>query len=193
MSTDFSSVKQTSTDYLERFGEDLLAALLYPFQSVLRAVLALILAGLTFVVLILAAQPLGVLNAFTSDPTLLLDFNYLKMMFLINFNGIVSKSWTPIAIDIVYALLTGIALTNMVAQLRMLQVGSVSSVGGLVPGLFAAGCASCGPGLFALLGVTSATTIAFIPYQEMVLRFAGIGMFLFFLGYSGDPRECRID
>jgi hypothetical protein len=191
MSTDFSSVRQTSTDYLERFGEDLLAALLYPFQSVLRAIVALILAGLTFVVLILAAQPLGVLNAFTSDPTLLLNFNYIKMMFLINFNGIVSKSWTPVAINIVYALLTGIALTNMVAQLRMLQVGSVSSVGGIIPGLFAAGCASCGPGLFAFLGVTGAIT--FIPFQEIVLRFAGIGIFLIFLGYSGDPRECRID
>jgi hypothetical protein len=192
MSTDFSSVRQTSTDYLERFGEDLLAALLYPFQSVLRAILALILAGFTFVVLILAAQPLGVLNAFTSDPTLLLNFDYIKMMFLINFNGIVSKSWTPVAINIVYALLTGIALTNMVAQLRILQVGSVSSIGGLIPGLFAAGCASCGPGLFALLGITGAT-IGFIPFQEIVLRFAGISMFLFFLGYSGDPRECRID
>lgn len=192
MSTDFSSVKQTSTDYIERFSEDLLAALLYPFQSILRAVLAVILSGLTFVVLVLAAQPIAVISAIMNDPSTIFNLRYMELMFMINFNEIVSSDgWTTIAVNVVYAVLTGIALTNMVAQLRMLQVGSVSSIGGIIPGLFAAGCASCGPGLFALLGFTSAVTV--IPFQEMVLRLGGIGLFLFFLGYSGDPRECRID
>jgi hypothetical protein len=192
MSTNFSSVRQTSTDYLERFGEDLLAALLYPFQSVLRAILALILAGLTFVVLILAAQSLGVLHEIIGDPMIIVNSKYIEFMFFLNLNHTLNMyGWTPIVMNVAYALLTGIALTNMVAQLRMLQVGSISSIGGIIPGLFAAGCASCGPGLFALLGVTGAIT--FIPFQGLVLRLAGIGMFLFFLGLSGDPRECRID
>lgn len=79
----------------------------------------------------------------------------------------------------------------MIAQLRLLQMGSLSNIGGLLPGLFAAGCASCGPGLFVLFGVTGAITV--IPFQGTVLRLAGLGMFLFFLGLSGDPRDCRID
>jgi hypothetical protein len=192
MSTDLNSFKQTSTNYIERFGEDLLAALLYPFQSILRAILALVLTGLTFVVLILASQPFGVFNAFVNDPSLIVDLGYIKPMFLMGIDVIVnSKGWMPIALNVVYGLLTGIALTNMVAQLRMLQVNSISSIGGIIPGLFAAGCASCGPGLFALLGLTGAT--AAIPFQGTVLRLAGIGLFLFFLGLSGDPRECRID
>lgn len=192
MSTDFSSVKQTSTNYIERFGEDLLAALLYPFQSILRAVLALILAGLTFVVLALASQPFGSFGIISGNPLVIFTSAYVERMVRIYFEMTLSSyGWTPIAMNVVYALLTGIALTNMVAQLRMLQVGSISSIGGIIPGLFAAGCASCGPGLFALVGLTGAMSA--IPFQGIVLRLAGIGMFLFFLGLSGDPRKCRID
>jgi hypothetical protein len=203
MSTDFNSVRKTSTEYIrrfgrtsteysKRFGEDLLAALLYPFQSILRVPLALILAGLTFVVLILASQPFAVFSAFVDTPSLMVDIGYIEPMVMMGIDVLINtKGWGAVVMTVAYALLTGIALTNMVAQLRMLQVSSISSVGGIIPGLFAAGCASCGPGLFALLGFTGAITA--IPFQGMVLRLGGIGMFLFFLGLSGDPRECRID
>ncbi|MFC6965095.1 hypothetical protein ACFQJ8_26865 [Halocatena marina] len=113
-------------------------------------------------------------------------------MFLINFDTtFIEYGWTPIVLNTVYAMLTGIALTNMIAQLRMLQMGSLTSIGGILPGLFAAGCASCGPGLFVLFGMTG--TITLLPFQGTVLRLAGLGMFLFFLGLSGDPHECRIN
>lgn len=192
MGTDFNSVTQTITNYIERFGEDLFAALLYPFQSILRTVLALILAGVTFVVLMLASQPIGVFSMIMDDPLIVFTTKYIENMFLISFEMTINTyGWTPIAMNVVYALLTGIALTNMVAQLRMLRVGSVSSIGGIIPGLFAAGCASCGPGMFALIGLTGAAGM--IPFQGTVFRLAGIGLFLFFLGLSGDPRECRID
>lgn len=192
MSSTFSTFKQTGTDRLERFSDDLLAALLYPFQSAVRALLAVLLAVLTFVVLILAAQSMGVLQMLLDRPEISINSAYIEQMFLMNFETTVgSYGWTPIVMNAVYAVLTGIALTNMVAQLRMLQLGSLANIGGILPGLLAAGCASCGPGLFALFGFTGA--IAFIPFQGTVLRLAGLGLFLFFLGLSGDPRECRIN
>jgi hypothetical protein len=192
MSSNFSTLRQTGTARLERFGEDLLAALLYPFQSILRTILALALAGLIFIVLTLMAQSLGVIDILLSTPDIAINSAYIEQMFMINFNRtVIDKGWTPIVMNVVYAVLTGIALTDMVAQLRMLQIGSITSVGGILPGLFAAGCASCGPGLFALVGLTGA--VAFIPFQQTVLRVGGIALFLFFLGLSGDPRECRID
>lgn len=192
MSSTFSTFKQTGTDRLERFSEDLFAALLYPFQSALRALFAVLLAVLTFVVLILAAQSMGVLQMLLARPEIAINSAYIEQMFLMNFETTVgSYGWTPIVMNVVYAVLTGIALTNMIAQLRMLQMGSLANIGGILPGLLAAGCASCGPGLFALLGFTGAIT--FIPFQGTVLRLVGLGMFLFFLGLSGDPRECRIN
>lgn len=193
MSTDYSHIKERTSNRLERFGEDLISALLYPFRSPLSAVLALVIGTITFVVLILAAQPVGVFKEIVRDPVYnLVESTYVIDMFMINFSVILDfYGWTPIVLNGVTGLLTGIALTNMIAQLRMIRLGSLANIGGIVPSLFAAGCASCGPGLFALLGFTGA--VSFIPAQDMVLRIVGLGLFLFFLGLSGDPRECRID
>lgn len=193
MSTDYSTIKERTSVRLERFGEDLIGALLYPFRSPLSALLVLVIGIITFVVLILAAQPIGIFTEIVRDPVYnLIGSSYVMDMFVLNFEVIRDfYGWTPIVLNVVYGLLTGIALTNMIAQLRMIQLGSLANIGGIVPGLFAAGCASCGPGLFALLGFTGA--VSFIPSQDMVLRVVGLGLFLFFLGLSGDPRECRID
>lgn len=191
MSSDFSSFRQTGIDRLERFSKDLFAALRYPFQSILRTVLALALAGLVFVVLILASQSLAVLDMLLRNPEIAITTSYIEHMFMINLSVVRNKGWLPIALSVAYAVLTGIALTNMIAQLRMLQVGSLANVGGILPGLFAAGCASCGPGLLALIGFTGG--FAALSQQPTVLRLGGMGLFLFFLGLSGDPRECRID
>jgi hypothetical protein len=192
MSSYFSTFRQTGTDRLERFGKDLLAALLYPFQSILRAILALVLAGLVFVVLILASQPTGVLDMLLRHPDIAITTPYIENMFMLNLSVVSHKGWLPIALSVTYAVLTGIALTNMVAQIRMLQVGSLANVGGILPGLFAAGCASCGPGLLALIGFTGGFA-GILSQHPTVLRLGGMGLFLFFLGLSGDPRECRID
>ncbi|UPM41763.1 hypothetical protein [Halocatena salina] len=187
MSSDFRTYTRTGTNRLQRFGEELFAALSYPFLSVGRVLLTAAVAGLTFFVLILFAQSMGVINMVLNN-TQLVTVEYFRSIFMINIEQIGTMS---IAMNVAYAVLTGIAITNMVAQLRMLQLGSVANLSAVVPGLFAAGCASCGPGLFAIFGLTGA--VSFIPFQQTVLRVAGIGLFLLFLGYAGDPRECRID
>lgn len=185
----------TSIDRLERFREDLFAALLYPYQTLQRAILAVTLAVLTFGVLILASQPLASYEMFIADifsyPDIGTYLLVLKQVLLMNLQvTVIEYGWSAVAMNAMYAVLTGIALANMIAQLRMLQVGSLANISGVLPGLFAAGCASCGPGLFALLGFTGAVT--FIPFQNTVFRIVGIILFLFFLGLSGDPRNCRI-
>lgn len=191
MSGDFRTYTRTGADQIERFSEDLFAALSYPFRSIGRILLTLGIAALTFFVLILFAQSMGVINMVLNTPELI-SIGYFESIFMMNFTTTYEKSGLlPIVMNVVYAMLTGIALTNMFAQLRMLQIGSLSNLGGILPGLFAAGCASCGPGLFALFGFTGA--VSFFPFQETVLRIAGIGLFVLFLGFAGDPRECRID
>lgn len=187
MSSNFRSYTRTGANQLERFGEQLFAALSYPFLSVGRVLLTTAVAGLTFFVLVLFAQSMGVIDIVLNNPQFI-TLEYFRSIFMINIEQL---GTVPIVMNVVYAVLTGIAITNMIAQLRMLQIGSVANIGGVIPGLFAAGCASCGPGLFAIFGVTGA--VSFIPFQETVLRVAGIGIFLLFLGFAGDPRECRID
>lgn len=187
MSSDFRTYTRTGANRLERFGGELFAALSYPFLSIGRVLLTAGVAALTFFVLILFAQSMGVIDMVLNN-TQLITLEYFESIFLINIEQIETVA---IVMNVAYAVLTGIAITNMVAQLRMLQIGSLANIGGVIPGLFAAGCASCGPGLFAIFGVTGA--VSFIPFQETVLRVAGIGLFLLFLGFAGDPRECRID
>jgi hypothetical protein len=196
MSSDVSTFGRASTDRLARFGEELLAALVYPFRAIPRALLTVTLAILTFSVLILASQPFASYQMFIVNLFAYSDLAtyvlVLKQTWLMNFHvTVLEYGWSAIVLSGVSAVLTGIALTNMIAQLRMLQVGGIANTGGVLPSVVAASCASCGPGLFALLGFTGAVT--FIPFQGTVLRLAGIGLFLFFLGLSGDPRNCRIE
>lgn len=191
MSSDVKTYTRTGADRVERFGGELFAALAYPFRSVGGVLLTTGVAALAFFVLILFAQSMGVINMVLNTPELV-TVGYFESIFMMNITTIYESSGlVPIGMNVVYAVLTGIAITNMIAQLRMLQIGSLSNIGGIIPGLFAAGCASCGPGLFAIFGVTGA--VSFIPFQGTVLRVAGIGIFLLFLGFAGDPRECRID
>lgn len=187
MSSDFRTYTRTGANQVERFGGELFAALSYPFRSVGGVLLTTIVAALTFFVLVLFAQSMGVIDMVLNN-TQLVTIQYFESIFLINIEQLGTGA---IVMNVAYAVLTGIAITNMIAQLRMLQFGSIANIGGVLPGLFAAGCASCGPGLFAIFGVTGA--VSFIPFQETVLRFAGIGLFLLFLGFAGDPRECQIN
>lgn len=195
MSSDFSSVRQNGAQRLERFGEDLIAALLFPFSTVPKAILTLVLSVLTFGVLILLSQPQTAYQMFVTDlftySSVSVLLESLQFMLVMNYEvTLMEYGWSAIALTVLYALLTGIALTNTIALLQMLQIGSLANLGGILPGVVAAGCASCGPGLFALVGLTGAVT--FIPFQGTILRVAGIGLILFFLGRAGDPRECRI-
>lgn len=66
-----------------------------------------------------------------------------------------------------------------------------STIVGVLPGVVAAGCASCGAGVLGALGFVG--TMAALPYDGNLLRVGGIVLLLFFLGRAGDPRTCSID
>ncbi len=189
MSVDFDSYRQTGLKELRSFSDELVLALRYPFERISRVALTLGVGVVTFYFLILFAQPQGLMTVLRNPEFITLT--WLEQMFMINFTTIYHESVLIVAINGIYAILTGVAITNMIAQLRMMQVGSVANVGGILPGLFAAGCASCGPGLYAIFGITGAMSV--LPFQQSLLRFGGIALFLVFLGLSGDPRSCSID
>lgn len=91
---------------------------------------------------------------------------------------------------IAYAVLTGIAITNVIAQLQMQTISGVRDLFSVIPGLLASGCASCGAGILGLLGFAGA--LAALPFNGNLLRLGGIGLLLYFLYRSGDPRACEV-
>jgi hypothetical protein len=92
---------------------------------------------------------------------------------------------------VVYALLTGVTATVVGAQVRIAGVNwrSLSDVAGVAPGLAAAGCAGCGAGLLGLVGFAGA--LSAMPLHGDLLRIGGIGLLLFALARTGDPRTCE--
>jgi hypothetical protein len=93
---------------------------------------------------------------------------------------------------VVYALLTGVTTTVVVARVRVAGVNwrSVSDVAGVAPGLAAAGCAGCGAGLLGLVGFAGA--LSAMPLHGDSLRIGGIALLVFALVRTGDPRSCDV-
>ncbi|WP_049971077.1 hypothetical protein [Haladaptatus cibarius] len=169
-----------------RILSELAAALRYPLTSVRRVTVTAIVAGLTYLLLILSTFPemsmqmLGAGMHWFDDTVVLLTENVLAT------NGIFG-----IALIVSYAILTGVAVTNTVAQVQVGGVSSLSDLTGVLPGLIASGCASCGAGLLGFLGFAGA--LAAMPFHGDLLRVGGLVLLLFFLVRAGDPRECRLD
>jgi hypothetical protein len=179
MSTDYVTRARQSAARLER-------ALAFPFSSPPRILGILVAAAATFVVLVLSTFPrmsvqmLGAgLHWF--DDTLI----------LLTQNTVATVGYTGLALMAVYAALTGVAVVNTLASVRIDGVSNVSDATGVLPGLFASGCASCGAGVLGLLGFAGA--LAALPFHGDLLRLGGILLLLGFLGRAGDPRRCRLD
>lgn len=113
MSSDVKTYTRTGADRVERFGGELFAALAYPFRSVGGVLLTTGVAALAFFVLILFAQSMGVINMVLTN-TQLVTLAYFENIFMININQIGAVA---IVLNVAYAVLTGIAITNMIAQL----------------------------------------------------------------------------
>ncbi|WP_435361119.1 hypothetical protein [Haloarchaeobius sp. DFWS5] len=167
------------------FGTDLWAAVTYPFGSLGRATAALAVAVLTYCVLVLStfpsysAQMLGAgLHYFD---TVLVSLTRLTLR---------SNGQFALALIVVYALLTGIAVVDAVAQIRTQGLSGTSGLGGTIPGLLASGCAGCGAGVLGLFGFAGA--LAAMPFHGDLLRVGGVLLLLFFLGRAGDPTTCRL-
>jgi hypothetical protein len=175
-----------SVERSTRVGSDLAAALSFPLTTNRRALGAAAIAAVTYVGLVLSSFPEY------SAQMLAAGIGYLDDAVLaLTANTYATIGPFGLALVVAYAVLTGVALTNVATQLRMQDVSGVRDLLGVVPGLFASGCASCGAGVLGLLGFAGA--LAAMPYEGNLLRLGGIALLLFFLARSGDPRACRVN
>ncbi|MFP4174437.1 MAG: hypothetical protein ACLFSW_01490 [Halobacteriales archaeon] len=169
----------------ERFLKDLTDAVAYPFGSLSRAALALSVAVVMYVVLVLSTMP-------TYSTQVLSEgvgwFGYV----VVSLTETTYRSGGALAVSLVvlYAVLTGVAVVNTVGQLRVAGRSSVGELVGVLPGLLASGCASCGAGLLGFVGLTGA--LAVLPYDGTLLRVGGLALLVFFLGRAGHPERCGV-
>ena len=163
----------------------LVAALSFPLTTNRRALGAVVVAVVTYVGLVLSSFPEY------SAQMLAAGFGYLdEAVLALTANTYATIGPFGLGLIVMYAVLTGVALTNVVTQLRLQDVSGVRDLLGVVPGLLASGCASCGAGVLGLLGFAGA--LAAMPFNGNLLRLGGIALLLFFLARSGDPRTCQV-
>jgi len=113
-----------------------------------------------------------------------------ETLVLLTQNTYATNGATGLGMIVVYAGLTGVAVVNTAGQVRTMGVSSASDLAGVLPGLVASGCASCGAGLLGFLGFAGA--MAALPFHGDLLRVGGIVLLLGFLARSGDPRQCAV-
>lgn len=170
---------------LERWADDLVAALQFPLSTLRRAVVTAVVAVVVYLLLILSTFPeysiqmLGAGLGYLDTAVVALTRTTYR-----------SVGWLGLGLIVAYGVLTGIALTNMVARIRFQGVSDASDAAGLVPGLVASGCASCGAGLLGFLGFAGA--LAAMPFHGNLLRVGGLVLLLGVLVRTGDPRTCRL-
>lgn len=153
-----------------------------------RRQLAITLAGtvISFVAFMLLSFPaytqqmLGASVFYLDDAVVALTWNMQQ-----------SAGTAGLVLSAIYAVLVGATLSVLSLQVQLNGVRAAGGVGGVVPGLLASGCASCGVGLLSLLGFAGVVSV--LPFHGNSIRVAGIGVLLIVLARVGDPRNCAID
>lgn len=161
-------------------------ALVYPLTSDLRLLSTAVGTAVTYVVLVLSSFPQFSVQVLGND---LGDVVYA--ISALTREVYLSTGAVGLVLVAGYAVLTGIATTNALALARRARRQGASTIVGVVPGVLAAGCASCGAGVLGALGFVGA--MAALPYDGNLLRVGGIVLLLYFLGRAGDPRTCSLD
>ncbi|QFU83145.1 hypothetical protein [Natronorubrum aibiense] len=164
---------------------NLSAAVWYPFETWRGTIGLLVVAFVTYVLLILSTMPEFSLQ-------MLGDGVHWFEYVLVSLTETVYRTdgWTGLGTIVLYALLSGVAIVNAAAQLRIVGLSSLTDLSGVLPGLLASGCASCGAGLLGFLGFAGG--LAMLPYDGALLRVGGLALLVFFLGRAGHPEQCAI-
>ncbi|WP_136716461.1 hypothetical protein [Halorientalis salina] len=166
-------------------GGRFIAALAYPFTSTRRTLATAAFAVATYCLLILSTFPtysmqmLGAGPGFLDDAVLALTANTYETVGALG-----------LGLTVVYAAVTGVALTIALGRLRVVGLSSARGLSALLPGLLASGCATCGAGLIGLFGFVGA--LAMLPFQGNLLRLAGLVLLVGYLSRVGDPRHCAV-
>ena len=167
------------------WSTDLAAALRFPLTSWARLALAFALAALTYALLVASTAPEYSLQMLGANPGYAGEVLASLTRLTYQEGGLRSLGLVTL-----YAGLTGVAFTNMVAQLRTVGISGATGAAGVLPGLVASGCASCGAGLLGFLGFAGAMTV--LPFGGDLVRLAGILLLGYFLARAGDPRYCDV-
>ncbi|RKD89039.1 hypothetical protein [Halopiger aswanensis] len=172
-------------DVIETHIVNLSAAVSYPFETWRGTIGFVLVTVATYALLILTTMPEFSIQMLGDG---LHWFEYV----LVSLTETVYRTdgWTGLAVVVLYALLSGVAVVNAVAQFRFVGTSSLADLTGIVPGLLASGCASCGAGLLGVLGFAGG--LAVLPYDGALLRVGGLGLLLFFLGRAGHPERCGV-
>lgn len=176
-----STVESTGTGHIGSLRD----ALTYPLTSDRRLLVGGLATGLTYLVLVLSTFPQFSVQLLSRDPT---DVGYAVSA--LTREVYLTTGWIGLALVVLYALLTGVALTHTAALYRQARARGASSLATVLPGVLAAGCASCGAGVLGMLGFVGA--MAALPFQGNLLRVAGIVLLVGFLARTGDPRTCNV-
>ncbi|AGN00545.1 hypothetical protein L593_02970 [Salinarchaeum sp. Harcht-Bsk1] len=160
-------------------------ALVYPLTSDARLLGAGVVTIGTYVLLVLSTYPQFTRQFLERDLT---DVTY--GVSVLTREVYLTSGWLGLSLVVLYALLTGVAVTNAAALLRRRRRSGATGVAGILPGVLAAGCASCGAGVLGALGFVGA--MAALPYDGTLLRVGGIVLLVGFLTRSGDPRTCSV-
>lgn len=121
--------------------------------------------------------------------TLSYGYGQIPNILLNGFTNIYLGGYISLIISIIYSIVTGIALTNLISQIKRFRtVGK--SLGTIIPGFAATGCASCGLGLLSLIGFTN-TALA-LPFDGNLLKISAILLLIYALNEMGRPEVCSI-
>lgn len=174
-----------SFNHPKKVGIDSVAALSFPLTSHRHVFGTGVLSALIGVVLVLRSFPKY------SAQILAADLGYVdEAVVAQTANTYASIGWVGLELIVAYAILAGVALTNVAAQVRLFDISSIRDLVGIIPGLFASRGASCGAGVLKLVGF--AGVLAAIPFDGNLLRIGGIALLLIVLARSSDPRACEV-
>jgi hypothetical protein len=172
----------TVRSYLSGFTE----AVIYPFET-WQGTVGLVFSGvLTYALLILSTMP-------TFSYQMLADGLHWLDYVLVSLTETTYRTdgATGLAVILAYALLTGVAVVNAAARLRLIGPTSLADLSGVLPAFLASGCASCGAGLLGALGFTGG--VAILPYNGAFVRTAGLALLVVFLERAGHPERGMVE
>jgi len=106
-------------------------------------------------------------------------------------NTFKSAGLTGIVLSFMYSMLAGIAVTGIVGTVRKKGLKETKDLSAVMPGLAAAGCASCGVGFLALVGLGG--SLALLPFEGNLLRALAVVILLAVIAKNGSKDLCSID
>lgn len=166
------------------FSRELRSGLKSAFRNKWKTFSTLSISGLFFILLALFTSINYSIQMFSAG----LEYWLPAIQFTIR-GFYLNGGWTAIVLNIIYSVSVGIVITNTHTQFKSsgLKIGNLS---GIAPGMLVAGCAGCGVGLLSLVGLSG--IVAFLPFQGLGLKLAGIIVIFYFIARIGNPRTCSI-